>query len=57
MVMCRVELFCSFKAQVDAGRWEVPTSTSVLKIENVKTLLPCVAEGNYICRYDRIYNY
>jgi len=55
--MCKVELFWSFKAQVDVERWEVPASTSTLKTENVKTLLPCVAEGNYICRYDRIYNY
>jgi len=39
------------------GHWEVPASTSTLKTVIVKTLLPCVAEGNYICRYVRIYNY
>jgi hypothetical protein len=39
MLMCNVELFWSFKAQVDVGRQEVPASTSTLKTENVKTLL------------------
>jgi len=59
VVMCKVELLWSFEVQVGVGRWEVRASTCTLKIENLKTLctVPCVAKGNYICRYDRIYNF